>query len=351
MEALTDWIYRAFVADQFRLYYWMPAALLIAIPAIIWAYIVFQRKRRWRIRYPVASTLAKIPRVARARRFSRHLPVILRVLVIALVVLAAMRPQMGKTNERITTHGVDIMLTLDISPSMLAEDFEPNRVEAAKVVLKDFVRRNQNDRIGLVVFAGMAFTQCPLTTDTAILEEFIDQVQAGDVIESGTAIGDAIVTSTAKFPDQEVASRVMILLTDGEHNVGEFTPETAARIANRMGVRIYTIGVGSREGSPIPNPDEPGGYFRDYWGRLVYTSLDEETLREVARLTGGRYYRAEDEDALARIYQEIGALETHEIESHRYTTFTDLFQYVLAAALVMIVLEMIVRQKWGRVLP
>lgn len=351
MDALIDWIYRAFYADQLRLYYWMPAALLVAIPAILWAYYVFQRRRRWRIRYPVTSTVARIPQARRVGRFSRHFPVILRILVIALVILAAMRPQMGKTRERITTHGVDIMLTLDISPSMMAEDFEPNRAEAAKEVLKDFVRRNQNDRIGLVVFAGMAFTQCPLTTDTAILEEFIDQVQIGDVLQSGTAIGDAIVTATAKFPDPEVVSRVMILLTDGEHNVGEFNPETAARIANRMGVRIYTIGVGSREGTPIPDPNAPGQYVRDYWGRLVYTSLDEETLRQVASLTGGRYYRAEDEDALARIYEEIGRLETHEIESHRYTTFTDLFQYVLGAALVMIMLEMIVRQKWGRVLP
>ena len=351
MEAIQDWIYRAFYAGQLRMYYYLPAVLLVAIPAIVWTYIVFQRKCRWRIRYPITSTLAMIPRIKRVHRPSRHFPLIFRLLVIALVVLAAMRPQMGKTREQITTHGIDIMLTLDISASMLAQDFEPNRIEAAKSVLADFVRRNQNDRMGLVVFSGMAFTQCPLTTDTAILGEFIQQVDVGDVLQSGTAIGDAIVTAVARFPDPDVPSRILILLTDGEHNVGEFDPQTAARIANRVGVRIYTIGVGSREATPIPDPTSPGSYMRDYWGRLVYTRLDEETLRDVARLTGGRYYRAEDENALARIYDEIGRLETHEIESQRYTTYTDLFQYVLGAALLIMVFEIVSRQVWGRVLP
>jgi Ca-activated chloride channel family protein len=201
------------------------------------------------------------------------------------------------------------------------------------------------------VFSGKAFTQCPLTTDTSILEEFISQVKIGDVLESGTAIGDAILTSVARFPDSEVPSRIMILLTDGEHNFGEFDPVTAARIAARVGVRIYTIGVGSKGGSPIPDPNEPGSFMRDMYGRVLYTKLDEETLRDVASLTGGRYYRAEDETALARIYDEIGRLETHEIESHRYTTYSELFQYVVAAALVLLALELVSRYAWGRVLP
>ncbi len=350
MDAVFDWLYRAFVLGQLRFYNWLPAILLLGLPAILWAYFVFQKKRRWRVSYPITSVLARIPRVVRVRRPSRHLPMVLRLLVLALVVLAAMRPQMGKTHEKIRTQGVDIMLTLDISPSMMAQDFKPNRAEAAKVVLADFVRRNQNDRMGLVVFSGMAFTQCPMTTDTAILEEFVNQVQLGDVLESGTAIGDAIVTSVARFPDEHVPSKVMILLTDGEHNIGRFDPMTAARIANRMGVRIYTIGVGSRKPTPIPDPYAPGEYLRQF-GELVYTRLDEETLKDVASLTGGRYYRAEDENALAAIYREIGQLETHEIESVKYTTYTDLFQWVVGTALVFLALELITRHLWGRVLP
>ncbi len=351
MESLIDWLYRAFGAGQLRFFYLLPAVLFIAIPVILWVYVAFQRKRPWRVRYPLTAALARIPHVQRIRRPARHIPIILRFLVITLVILAAMRPQMGATQEKTTTEGIDIMLTLDISPSMMAQDFDPNRAEAAKEVLAKFVRRNQNDRIGLVVFSGMAFTQCPLTTDTAILEEFIQQVEIGDVLTEGTAIGDAIVTAVARFPDPDTPSRVMILLTDGEHNVGEFNPETAARIAARTGVRIYTIGVGGLEPAPIPDPTRPGRFYQNYLGGLIYTRLDEETLRDVARLTGGRYYRATDENALERIYEEIAALETHEIETHKYTIYSELFQYVLAVALVLMALELGARYVWGRVLP
>ncbi|MCX6647367.1 MAG: VWA domain-containing protein, partial [bacterium] len=171
------------------------------------------------------------------------------------------------------------------------------------------------------------------------------------VLQDGTAIGDAIVTSVARFPDQDVKSKIIILLTDGEHNMGEFDPDTGARIANRTGVRIYTIGVGSREPTAIPDPNNPGEYLRDYFGRLVYTKLDEDSLRNIAQITGGRYYRAEDENALRTIYEDISQLETHEIESERYTTYAELFQFVLIAALVMLLFEIISRLFWGRVLP
>jgi Ca-activated chloride channel family protein len=351
MDVFIDWLDRAFVLGQLRLYYWLPSVLLLSIPFILIVYYSYQKKRRWRVRYSIASAVREIPRVKQVKRYSRHLPLIFRLLVILLVILAAMRPQMGKTREKITTEGIDIILTLDISSSMLAQDFSPSRVEAAKEVLAEFVRQNQNDRIGLVVFSGMPFTQCPLTTDTAILEEFITQVYVGDVLQDGTAIGDAIVTSVARFPDQDVKSKIIILLTDGEHNLGEFDPQTGARIANRMGVRIYTIGVGGHEAAPIPDPNNPGSFVKDYFGRVVYTQLDEDTLRNVAQITGGRYYRAEDENALREIYEEIGLLETHEIESQRYTTYAELFQFVLAAALVMMAFEIISRQIWGRVLP
>ena len=350
MDTILDLYYRV-RSGELRFYFLLPAVLFASFPAIVWVYIIYQRKKRWRIRYPITNALAKIPQVRRVGKFSRHVPMLARLVVLALVIVASMRPQMGKSHETVKTKGVDIMLCLDISPSMLAEDFKPNRAEAAKKVLIDFVRRNQNDRIGLVVFSGMAFTQCPMTTDTAILEEFISQVQVGDVLQDGTAIGDAIVTTVARFPDQEVASKVIILTTDGEHNLGRFDPQTAARIARRMGVKIYTIGVGSDRGVPIPDPTRPGQYMIDFYGRVATTKLDEATLRDVANLTGGRYYRATDETALARIYEEIGKLETHEIESRRFVVYSEVYQYVLGAALLFLLFELISRLMWGRVLP
>ena len=350
MDIFYDWFYRAFVLGQFRFYNWLPSVLLVSVPIIIWTYIAFQKNRRWRLSYPITGILRDIPKVSKVQRPSRHLPFLFRLLVIALIVMAAMRPQMGKTREEIKTQGIDIMLTLDISPSMMAEDFRPNRVEAAKQVLADFVRRNVNDRMGLVVFSGMAFTQCPMTSDTLILEEFINQVQIGDVLEGGTAIGDAIITSVARFPDENVPSKVMVLTTDGEHNIGTYDPIFASRVANRKGVRIYTIGVGGPVPVTIPDPTFPGGVLMDQ-GQIVYTKLDEETLRDVASLTGGRYFRAEDEQALADIYDEIAQLETHEIEQNRYTTYTEAFQWVLAAALILLGIEFVSRQIWGRALP
>jgi len=351
MGAIQNWIYRAFYAGQLRFFFHWPVILFIALPMIAWAYWIYGRKRKWRVKYPITSVLAKIPRVKKVKRPSRHLPVLLRLAVISLLILAAMRPQMGQTKETIHTQGIDIILLLDISGSMTAEDFRPNRSEAAKAVLARFVRQNSNDRMGLVVFSGMPFTQCPLTTDTGVLEEFINQVKPGDILQDGTAIGDAIVTGVARFTDKNVPSKVMILLTDGEHNFGEVDPPTAAKVAARMGVRIYTIGVGSAGGAPIPDPTMPGGFLRYPDGRVIMTKLDENTLRDVASLTGGRYYRAEDEKTLGKIYDEIGRLETHEIESKKFTTYSELFQYVLGAALAVLLFELVARWIWGRVLP
>jgi Ca-activated chloride channel homolog len=350
MHNILDFLYRAFVAGQLRFFFHLPAVLFLAIPAIVWAYFGFLKNRRWRIKYPVAPILAKIPAVKRLRKPSRHLPLIIRLLVITLVIFAAMRPQMGKTRETVKTQGIDIMLTLDISPSMLAADFLPTRVDAAKDVLTKFVQKNQTDRMGLVVFSGMAFTQCPMTSDTAILEEFISQVKVGDVLQDGTAIGDAILTSVSRFPDPDAPSRIIILTTDGENNVGQYDPMFAARVANRVGIKIYTIGVGSQKGIPIPDPSKPGQYITDR-GVVMMTKLDEASLRDIANLTGGTYFRAEDNNALAAIYDEISRLEKHEIESHRFIVYSELYQYVLGAALVCLLLELLSRFVWGKVLP
>jgi Ca-activated chloride channel family protein len=350
MHSILDFIHNAFVAGQMRFFFHLPAVLFLAIPAIIWAYFGFQKNRRWRIKYPIGSMLGKIPAVRRLRRPSRHLPLIIRLVVISLVIVAAMRPQMGKTRETVKTQGIDIMLTLDISPSMLADDFKPTRVDAAKDVLTKFVARNQNDRMGLVVFSGMAFTQCPMTADTAILEDFISQVKVGDVLQDGTAIGDAILTAVSRFPDPNVPSRVIILTTDGENNVGQYDPMFAAKVANRVGVKIYTIGVGSPSGMPIPDPSHPGQYLVNN-GMVMMTRLDEDSLRDIANLTGGAYFRAADENALAQIYDKIGKLEKHEIESHKYTVYSELYQYVLGAALIFLLFELGSRFIWGKVLP
>lgn len=351
MLNLWDLIYSSIVSGKFRFYSLLPSLFFLAIPVIIWAYFTFQHRRRWRIRYPIASVLAKVPGVKRVRRHSRHIPMVLRILALVFVILAMMRPQIGSTRETIKTQGVDIMLVLDISPSMMASDFKPNRVESAKKVLMEFVRKNRNDRLGLVVFSAMPFTQCPITSDTAILEEFIAQVQIGDITASGTAIGDAIVTAAAKFPDPDVKGKVMILTTDGENNLGQYQPGQAARIASRLGIKIYTIGVGKVEGVPISDPHRPGDYLRDQYGQIVFTRLDEATLNDIARVTGGRYFRAEDESALEKIYDEISRLETHEIEKHQFTIYSEIYQYFLFAALIFFAVEIISRLFWGKVLP
>ena len=248
--------------------------------------------------------------------------------------VAFARPRAGVTSENILTEGIDIVLVLDISSSMLAEDLEPNRIQAAKRVAADFVAGRRNDRIGLVVFAGQAFTQVPLTLDYGVVRDLMDELEVG-MVEDGTAVGMGLATAVKRLNASAAASKVVVLLTDGRSNRGEIDPLTAAQMAQAQGVRVYTIGAGSRGTARVPVDDPVLG--RRY--ATVRVDVDEETLAEVASTTGGRYFRATDNESLASIYQEIDELETTEIEVQNFTRYTELFHVPLAAGLLLLLIE------------
>lgn len=272
----------------------------------------------------------------------------LRILMIVLIIIALARPQWGFSEDEILTEGVDIVLGLDISGSMAAEDLaeKRNRLDVAKEVIMEFVDRRTNDRIGLVVFAGTAFTQCPLTLDYSVLMKFIDRARIG-LVEDGTAIGTAIGTSINRIKESRAASKIIILLTDGQNNAGKLDPITAGEMAKALGVKIYTIGAGSRGMAPMA-VDDP------IFGRRYVTvpvDIDETLLRKVADMTGGKYFRATDARDLSRIYSEIDALEKSEIKVKNYTRYDELAQHFMAAAFVVFVVEAILKGTWFRILP
>lgn len=278
---------------------------------------------------------------------------LLRWLSILLIVLALAGPRVSQGKHRMTTEGIDIILVLDISGSMQAEDFKPrNRLEAAKNVAIEFLSGRTNDRIGLVVFAGQALLQCPLTLDRDILTQLVDEVEMG-MIQDGTAIGTAIITTVSHLKDSKARSRIAILLTDGINQGGEIDPVTAAKAAAASDIKMYTIGVGSEEGAPIPVVDPIRGktYARDRRGQIIYTKLDEGTLRQIAQMTKARYFRATDERSLSAIYDEISRLETSEIELTEYTRYKQLELYSLFPVALFLLLEWILTHTRLRKLP
>ena len=306
--------------------------LLLAVPALAWWYF---RRRARRGGSLVYSDLAAVRRadIRRGGRWRHALPV-LRLLALVALVVAFARPRAGVTSENVLTEGIDIVLVLDISSSMLAEDLEPNRIDAAKQVAADFVSGRLNDRIGLVVFAGQAFTQVPLTLDYGVVRDLMDELDVG-MVEDGTAVGMGLATAIKRLNESVAESKVVVLLTDGRSNRGEIDPLTAAQMAQALGVRVYTIGAGSRGTARVPVDDPLMG--RRY--ATVRVDVDEETLAEVASITGGQYFRATDTESLASIYQEIDELETTEIEVQNFTRYTELFHFPLAAGLLLLLVE------------
>lgn len=319
--------------------------LLGFIPVLIWWYFWRQSGRTATIRY---SNTGLLENVKRPRSHTlRHSVFFLRVLALALAIVALARPQSGHTEQEILTEGIDIVLTLDISSSMLAEDFRPlNRLEAAKQVAERFIRGRQSDRIGMVVFAGKSFTQCPLTLDYGILINFLKTVKVG-LIEDGTAIGLAIATAVNRLRHSEAKSKVIILLTDGRNNRGEIDPITAAKVAKAMDVKIYTIGVGTR-GEALYPVDDP--IFGKRYVRMP-VDIDEEVLQQVASITGGRYFRATDRASLQHIFEEIDRLEKTKIEVKEYTRYTELFGGWLWPALAALIFEIVLANTRFRKLP
>jgi Ca-activated chloride channel family protein len=305
--------------------------LLLLIPAA--GYILWRRRRALSVELQFSSLhfFQSIPRTLRERL--QHVPLALRLLAVAFFIVALARPQSILSRQNVSTEGIDIVLELDISGSMLAEDFNPNRIEAAKQVAAEFIDGRTSDRIGLVVFSAESFTQCPLTTDYTVLKSLLREVKNG-MIADGTAIGLAIANGVNRLKDSKAKSKVMILLTDGVNNRGEIDPITAARIAATYGIRIYTIGVGAQGEAPYP-VQTPFGIRR----QLIPVDLDEKALTQIADMTGGKYYRATDNRTLKAIYKEIDQLEKTKIEVTAYKRYSDLFGGWLLAGLAAIVLE------------
>lgn len=319
--------------------------LLLVIPLIIYRYFYVKRVKVGSIRFSDLGTVKRLRRSFSLRL--RHSLIFLRALVIALLVLAMARPQAGEKDEEILTEGVDIILAIDVSSSMKAEDFKPkNRLHVAKQVVAEFIRGRKNDRLGMVVFAAKSFTQCPLTLDYGIILNFLDQVEIG-IIEDGTAIGMAIATCINRLRDSDAKSKVVILLTDGINNRGEIDPITAAKTAQAMDVKIYTIGAGKR-GNALYPVDDP--IFGRRYVRMP-VEIDEETLQEIARLTDAKYYRATDGQALAQIYKEIGEMEKTEIKTKEYVRYTELFWFFLLPAIALLGCEIVLANTRFRKIP
>ncbi len=318
--------------------------LLALVPFIVYRYLARRSQRAGTIRYSDVASLKEAD-IGRTGRF-RHGLFVLRVFALTALVVAFARPQTGITGETVTAEGIDIVLAVDISSSMLAEDLEPNRLEAAKTVAADFVNGRRDDRIGLVVFAGQAFTQAPLTLDYSVVTDLLGQMEVG-MIEDGTTVGMGLATAVKRLQASDAESKVIVLLTDGRSNTGEIGPVTAAQMAQALGIKVYTVGAGSRGTARIPIDDPNLG--RRYVN--VQVDVDEPTLQEVAELTGGRYFRATDTEGLSEIYREIDQLETTEIEVQNFTSYGELFHYPLAAGLLLLVLEVGLGQTVLRKLP
>ncbi|MBQ6243879.1 MAG: VWA domain-containing protein [Bacteroidales bacterium] len=266
----------------------------------------------------------------------RHLPFALRTAALCLIIVALARPRSSTEVEKVDAEGIDIILVMDVSTSMLARDFKPDRISAAKDIAIEFISQRPSDRMGIVVFAGESYTQCPLTTDRATLINLMKEVQT-DLIEDGTAIGNGLATAVARMMDSEAPSRVVILLTDGVNNSGEVAPQTAAEIAKTYGVRVYTIGVGANGTAPYP--------VMTPWGielQNLPVEIDEELLKGISEATGGRYFRATDNTKLAEIYSEINKMEKARTSVDSFPVFKELFGRFGLAALICLLLELIV---------
>ena len=319
--------------------------LLVLVPPLIaWWQATPRGSGRGAIKYPDLSLLRRSGGDRTGRR--RHLLGALRLVALTCLIVAFARPQTGISSEEISTRGIDIVLGLDISSSMLAEDIEPNRLAAAKAVASTFVRGRRSDRIGLVVFAGEAFTQAPLTLDYDVVSSVMAELEVG-MVEDGTAIGLGLATALKRLQDSPAESRVVILLTDGRNNRGEIDPATAAQMAQALGVRVYTIGAGSRGTARVPVDDPAFG--RRYVN--VEVDVDEESLSAIAELTGGRFFRATDRESLEAIYAEIDELETTEIDIESFTRYGELFAYPLVIGLVLLLLEIVLANTVLRRLP
>lgn len=318
---------------------------LLAIPVLLVLHYVYIELKDRRPHLRVSSLSPWTRGGGSVLGIIRHLPFILRIAALSLIVIAIARPRSSTKVEKIDTEGIDIVLAMDVSTSMLARDFTPDRISAAKDIAIEFIAQRPSDRIGIVVFAGESYTQCPLTTDRATLINLMKEVTT-DLIEDGTAIGNGLATAVARIKDSDAKSRVVILLTDGVNNRGEIAPETAAEIAKTYGVRVYTIGVGANGEAPYPVMTPWGVQMQN-----VKVEIDETLLSNIASATGGRYFRATDNTKLAEIYSDINKMEKARTTIDSFPVYKELFLGYAIAALVCLLLEGLLRVLVLRRLP
>jgi Ca-activated chloride channel homolog len=316
---------------------------LLLVPLLIAWYVWKHRDRDASIRYPHAGFLAGNKRGFRARLI--HVPFMFRMLVLVLLILALARPQSTSVSRDVSVEGIDIVIALDISGSMLAEDFKPNRLESAKKTALDFINMRAGDRIGVTIFSGQSFTLSPLTTDHTLLKEQTSNVNTG-MVEDGTAIGDGLATAVNRLRESQAISKVVILLTDGINNTGVIDPLTAAEIAAVLGVRVYTIGVGSSGPVPYPFQTPMGIQYQQ-----VEIPVDEDLLNEIALMTGGRYFWADNQAKLEEIYAEIDQMERSKIDVTEYSRNYDEYLPLVLIALFLLGLEIIIRNTWLKTIP
>ena len=321
--------------------------LLLLIPYILW-YFIYRKKSEPTMRMGDTRAYLYAPKSLRVRLV--HLPMALRCAAFVLLVLVMARPQTHNAWNDKQVEGIDIMLAMDVSTSMLAEDLKPNRIEAAKEVAAEFISSRSNDNIGLTIFAGESFTQCPMTTDHASLLQLLhntrtDIAQRG-FIEDGTAIGMGIANAVSRLKDSKTKSKVIILLTDGSNNMGDISPMTAAEIAKSFGIRVYTIAVGSNKVAPYPMP--VGGTVQYV---TMKVDIDTETLRDIASATEGNFYRATNNSELKKIYNDIDKLEKTKMQVRHYAKRYEAYLPFAIAALACLLLEVLLRVTWFRRIP
>jgi Ca-activated chloride channel family protein len=309
--------------------------LLTIVPAMIAFYLFKQQKATASLRVPGLQPFEDT--VTTFRHYLRHFLFALRTVSVILLIIVLARPQATNKFQNVSTEGIDIVLTIDISGSMLARDFRPDRLEASKDVATEFISGRPYDRMGLVVFSGESFTQCPLTTDHAVLVNLLREIQSG-MIEDGTAIGMGLATAVNRIKDSQAKSKVIILLTDGVNNRGEIAPATAAGIAKTYGVRVYTIGVGTQGMAPYPVNTPFGIQYQD-----MPVEIDEGILKEISETTGGKYFRATDNDKLQQVYKEIDKLEKSKIDVRQFSRKEEKYFIPALIAFCLLAIEILVR--------
>jgi len=309
--------------------------LLLLLPLLIVAFIFYDRKKKTTVR--LSSFDNFIGYVPTIRQRLHLLPFILKLLAIAAVVVALARPQSSSSGQNVTTEGIDIVIALDISSSMLAEDLKPNRIEAAKKVADDFIDGRPTDRIGLVVFSGESFTQCPMTTDHAVLKNLFQGIQSGMLID-GTAIGEGLATAVNRIRNSKSKSKVIILLTDGVNNLGSIAPVTAGEIAKTFGIRVYTVGIGTQGVAPYPVKTPFGIQYQN-----MEVQIDEDILKQIAQETGGKYFRATSTSKLKEIYADIDQLEKTKIDVTEFRHKSEEFYPLIILAALFLGLEVILK--------